>query len=48
MCRRQLLLGWILLAFGAGLLLGILLESDFVKCCCSIGCLVFGLLVLRK
>lgn len=48
MCRRQLLFAWILLAFGAGLLLGVLLDSAFLKCCMGIGSLVVGILLLRK
>lgn len=48
MCRRQMLYGWILVAFGAGLLLGLLIPSGFVKCCLGLGSAALGVLILTK
>ena len=31
MCRRNQLIGWIMLAFGLGLLIGLCLESCFLS-----------------
>ena len=33
MCRRNQLFGWMLLAFGLGLLIGKCLESGFISSC---------------
>lgn len=48
MCRRNLLFGWIALAFGAGLLLGVMVDSALVKWCLGAVCLGVGLALLRK
>lgn len=48
MCRRNLLLGFGLLAFGFGLLVGCWLESEFVRNCIGLGLMAVGVLVLQK
>lgn len=48
MCRRNQLWGWILVAFGAGLLLGIWLESGFFVCCLGLGAVALGVLTISK
>lgn len=49
MCRRnKVLAGWMLLAFGAGILLGIPIESCFFKCCIGIGSVGLSVMLLMK
>lgn len=48
MCRRNQLLGWILLAFGLGLLVGKCLESGFLSTVVGIGLIVIGFCVMRR
>ena len=48
MCRQHELWGWMLVAFGIGVLFGIFLESGFLRCCVSIGCICVGFSVMRK
>lgn len=48
MCRRNLLLGLGLLAFGLGLLAGCWLESEFVRNCIGVGLLATGVLILQR
>lgn len=42
MCRRNQLLGWIMLAFGLGLLIGLCLETCFLSTCVGFGFTLFG------
>lgn len=42
MCRRNQLIGWILLAFGLGLLIGLCLESSLLSSLAGIGLAVYG------
>lgn len=42
MCRRNQLLGWILLAFGLGLLIGLCLEARFFFALIGIGLTIAG------
>lgn len=48
MCRRNLLLGLGLLAFGFGLMVACWLESEFVRSCIGLGLIALGVLVLQK
>lgn len=48
MCRRNQLCGCALLAFGAGLLVGIWLESGFFCFLLGLGLIVGGLCMLGK
>ncbi|HIT34809.1 MAG TPA: hypothetical protein IAC31_09345 [Candidatus Faecousia intestinigallinarum] len=48
MCRQNHLWGWMLICFGAGLLLGFWLESGFFTCCLGLGALALGVLVMSK
>ena len=48
MCRRNLLLGLGLLAFGGGLLVGCWLESEFIRNCIGLGLMAVGVLALQK
>lgn len=49
MLRRNLLLAWILAAFGLGLLFGLWIEGSFLAHCIGFGLLVFGCLnICRK
>ena len=48
MCRRNQLLGWILLAFGLGLLIGLCLESCFFFAMLGLGLLVGGVRLLCR
>lgn len=43
MCRRSLLLGWIIAAFGLGLLFGLWIESGFLAHCIGFGLFLFGI-----
>lgn len=42
MCRRNQLLGWILLAFGLGLLIGLCMESCLLSALAGFGLTLFG------
>lgn len=42
MLRRNLLLGWIISAFGLGLLFGLWIEGSFLAHCIGFGMLIFG------
>lgn len=42
MCRKNQLLGWILLAFGLGLLIGLCLESCFFFAAVGVGLIIVG------
>lgn len=48
MCRRYLVVGWIMLAFGAGLLIGKWAEGGFLFHCLGIGLLLCGGMILFK
>lgn len=48
MCRRNQLHGWILLAFGLGLLIGLCLESGFLAVFLGIGMALAGFRLLCK
>lgn len=48
MCRRNQLLGWSVIAFGLGLLVGCSLESGFWCCVMGIGLILFGFVSLQK
>lgn len=48
MCRRNLLLGLGLLCFGAGLLAGCWLESEFIRNCIAVGLIAVGVLILQR
>lgn len=48
MCRQNQLLGWILIAFGAGLLIGCRLSSGFVCLCIGTGAIALGIAAMRK
>ena len=47
MCRKNQLLGCVLLSFGLGLLLGSLISSGFWCCCLAMGIGGLGFVVLR-
>lgn len=42
MCRRNQLLGCILLALGLGLLIGLWIDGGFLAHCCGFGFIIFG------
>lgn len=48
MCRQNQLWGWILVAFGVGVLFGSWLESGFFVCCLGLGAIVLGISTLRR
>lgn len=48
MCRRNQLLGWILIAFALGLLTGLRLESDFICNCVGFCVAAFGVTMFGK
>ena len=48
MCRRQYLLGCIMLGFGLGMLLGHCLESGFLCVCGGTVLVFFGLGSMRR
>lgn len=48
MCRRNLLLGVGLLSFGAGLLVGCWLDSEFLRYCVGLGLMAVGVLALQR
>ena len=48
MCRRNQLYGWMLLAFGLGLLTGKCLESGFVSTAAAVGVIFVGFCVMRQ
>lgn len=48
MCRQNQLWGCALLAFGAGVLIGIWIESGFLAHCFGIALIVLGIGVARK
>lgn len=48
MCRRQHLLGCIMVGFGLGLLIGRCLESGFLCTFGGIGLVVFGFCCMRR
>lgn len=48
MCRKNELLGSVMMAFGAGLLVALLISSDFVLAILGVALLLGGLLVAKK
>ena len=48
MCRQNQLWGCMLLSFGLGIFVGMLLESSFFSCCFGCGLVVLGLCVVRR
>ncbi len=48
MCRQNQLLGWMLVAFGIGVLVGMRLESGLSGTLLAMGAVVGGFLVLTK
>jgi len=48
MCRHNVLLGFILAAFGAGLLIGKWVGGGFLFHCLCLGLVFGGLFLLRK
>ena len=48
MCRQNQLWGFVLIAFGAGVLIGTWLEGGFLCHCFGFGPIVGGLGILRK
>lgn len=48
MCRKNELLGSVMMAFGAGLLAALLIASDFVLAILGIVLLLGGLLIAKK
>lgn len=42
MCRRNVLFGWIMAAFGLGLLFGLWIEGGFFVHCIGFGLLIYG------
>lgn len=48
MCRQNQLFGWILIAFGIGLLIGVGLESGFWTCVLALASVILGFWVMKK
>ena len=48
MHRQNCIWGWILIAFGLGLLAGTWLQSGFLICCLGIGSIGLGICVIQK
>ena len=48
MLRRNLLLGWIISAFGLGLLFGMWIEGSFLAHCVGFGMLIVGICGICK
>ena len=48
MCRQYLVLGWALVALGAGLLIGNWTEGGFLFHCFGFALVIGGILLLRK
>lgn len=48
MCRHNHLWGSVLVAFGAGILIGSWLEGGFLCSCFAIGLMLCGIAVARK
>lgn len=48
MCRKNQLWGWMLIAFGVGILVCLCLSSHFVRCCAGFGCTILGFCRLHK
>lgn len=48
MCRRYQLYAYVLIAFGAGLLLGCCMEQGLIRVCVGIGGVLLGLYLLQK
>ena len=48
MCRRNLLHGSAILAFGVGLLIGSWMNSGFLACICGIAAIFIGFSLLHR
>lgn len=48
MCRKNQLLGWAVIAFGVGLLIGTKLGAGFLTGCIGFGFIAFGFSFLWK
>ncbi len=48
MCRQNQLWGFLILAFGFGVLVGLWLESGFLQYCFAFGLLLIGFNMLRR
>jgi len=48
MCRQNQLWGFMQLAFGVGVLVGLWIDGGFVSHCFGIGMIIFGFCFLRK
>ena len=48
MCRNKMVLGFSLIAGGAGILLGLLIESPFFSFLIAAGLIIAGILLLSR
>ena len=48
MCRQNELWAWAAIAFGMGVLLGVWIESGFVRCCIGCVAVALGIMVMQK
>ena len=48
MCRQNHLLGCVLMAFGVGILIGMLMDRGFICGCIGFGMIVLGFFVVRR
>ena len=48
MCRHNQLWGYLTLAFGFGILVGLWLEGGFLAYCAALGLLVVGFGIIRR
>ena len=48
MCRRNHLVALLMIAFGAGLLTGLCLESGFFSGCIGFGAVALGLFLMQR
>ena len=48
MCRKNRVLGWAMMSFGTGILLGFCLGSWFWCILCSLSLIAMGFLILNK
>lgn len=48
MCRQNQLLGWILISFGVGLMIGLRLEAEFGASLIALGSIAAGFYALKR
>ena len=48
MCKKVILYGGILAAFGLGLLMGVMIKADFLQALIGIACMVLGAFMILK